>query len=124
MKFVVALAVDLDVIVLLVNTFFAAIDTGYRIFEQLFPLLLEHLLMTLDEDLFSRQLTKPNLSSNLLYTEVHEHQDNVNLLDEYPEVEVTDKIEYAPLPSRRSLFKRKKMDLITNLKNLVACVSM
>ena len=80
--------------------------------------------MTLDEDLFSRQLTKPNLSSNLLYTEVHEHQDNVNLLDEYPEVEVTDKIEYAPLPSRRSLFKRKKMDLITNLKNLVACVSM
>ena len=61
----------------------------------------------------------PNLPPNLLYTENHEHQDNVNLLDQYPEVEVTDKTEYAPLPSRRSLFKRKKMDLIANLKNLV-----
>ena len=59
------------------------------------------------------------MSPNLLYTENHEHQDNVNLLDQYPEVEVTDKTEYAPLPSRRSLFKRKKMDLIANLKNLV-----
>ena len=39
--------------------------------------------------------------------------------DESPEVEVTDKTEYAPLPSRRSLFKHKKMDLIANLKNLV-----
>ena len=75
--------------------------------------------MTLDETLFNSQLTKPNLSPNLLYTENHEHQDNVNLLDQYPEVEVTDKTEYAPLPSRRSLFKRKKMDLIANLKNLV-----
>ena len=41
------------------------------------------------------------------------------MLDEYPEVEVTDKTEYALLPSRRSLFKRKKMDLIANPKNLV-----
>ena len=41
------------------------------------------------------------------------------MLDEYPEVEVTGKTEYAPLPSRRSLFKCKKMDLIANLKNLV-----
>ena len=39
--------------------------------------------------------------------------------DESPEVEVTDKTEYAPLPSRRSLFKHKKMDLIANLKHLV-----
>ena len=59
------------------------------------------------------------MSPNLLYTETHEHQGNVNLLDQYPEVEVTDKTEYAPLPSRCSLFKRKKMDLIANLKNLV-----
>ena len=99
--------------------FFAVIDAGYRTFEQLSPLLLEHPLMTLDETLFNSQLTKPNLSPNLLYTENHEHQGNVNLLDQYPEVEVTDKTEYAPLPSRRSLFKRKKMDLIANLKNLV-----
>ena len=41
------------------------------------------------------------------------------MLDEYAEVEVTGKTEYAPLPSRRSLFKCKKMDLIANLKNLV-----
>ena len=39
--------------------------------------------MTLDEKLFNSQLTKPNLSPNLLYTETHEHQDNVNFLDEY-----------------------------------------
>ena len=73
----------------------------------------------MDETLFNSQLTKPNLSPNLLYTENHEHQDNVNLLDDYPEVEVTDKTGYASLPSRRSPFKRKKMDLIANLKNLV-----
>ena len=73
--------------------FFAVIDAGYRTFEQLSPLLLEHPLMTLDETLFNSQLTKPNLSPNLLYTENHEHQDNVNLLDQYPEVEVTDKTE-------------------------------
>ena len=41
------------------------------------------------------------------------------MLDECPEVEVRDKTEYAPLRSRRSLFKRKKMDLIANLKNLI-----
>ena len=41
------------------------------------------------------------------------------MLDGYPEVEVADKTEYAPLPSRRTLFKRKKMDLIANLQNLV-----
>ena len=75
--------------------------------------------MTLDETLFSSQLTKPNLSPNLLYTENHEHQGNVNLLGQYPEVEVTDKTEYAPLPSRCSLFKHKKIDLIANPKNLV-----
>ena len=40
------------------------------------------------------------------------------MLDEYPDVEVTEKTEYTPLPSRLSLFKRKKMDLIANLKNL------
>ena len=51
--------------------------------------------MTLDENLFNSQLTKPNLSPNLLYTEIDKHQDNVNLLDEYPEVEVTDKTEYT-----------------------------
>ena len=67
--------------------------------------------MTLDETLFNSQLAKPNLSPNLLYTK--------NLLDEYPEVEVSDKTEYARLPSRCSLFKRKKMDLIANLKSLV-----
>ena len=99
--------------------FFAVIDARYRTFEQLSPLLLGHPLMTLDETLFNSQLTKPNLSPNLLCTENHEHQDNVNLSDESPEVEVTDKTEYAPLPSRRSLFKHKKMDLIANLKNLV-----
>ena len=38
--------------------------------------------MTLDETLLNSQLTKPNLSPNLLYNENHEHQDNVNLLDE------------------------------------------
>ena len=59
------------------------------------------------------------MSSNLLYTEIQEHQNNVNLLDEYREVEVMNKTEYAPLPSRRSLFKRKEMDLIANPKNLV-----
>ena len=75
--------------------------------------------MTLDETLFNSQLAKPNLSHNLLYIENHEHQVNVNLLDEYPEVEMTYKTEYAPLPSRRSLFKRKEMDLIANPKNLV-----
>ena len=99
--------------------FFAVIDAGYRTFEQLSPLLLEHPLMTLDETLFNAQLSKPNLPPSLLYTENHEPQDNVSLLDQYPEVEVTDKTEYEPLPSRRSLFKRKKMDLIANLKNLV-----
>ena len=98
--------------------FFAVTDAGYRTFEQLSPLLLEHPQITLDENLFNSQLIKPNLSPNLLYTEIREHQGNVNLLDEYPEVEVTDKTKYAPLPSRRSLFKRKKMDLIANLKNL------
>ena len=41
------------------------------------------------------------------------------MLDEYPEVEVADKTEYAPLPSRRTVFKHKKMDLIANLQNLV-----
>ena len=79
--------------------------------------------MTLDETLFNSQLTKPNLSSNLLYIENHDHQYNVNLLDEYPEAEVTDKTEYAPSPSRRSLFKRKKMDLVANLKNLLKSVA-
>ena len=74
--------------------FFSVVDAGYRTFEQLFPLLLEHPLMTLDENLFNSHLTKPNLSPNLLYTEIHEHQNNVNLLDGYPEVEVTDKAEY------------------------------
>ena len=68
--------------------------------------------MTLDENLSNSQLTKPKLSPNLLYTEIHEHQVNVNLSDEYSEVEVTDKTEYAPLPSRSLLFKREKMDLI------------
>ena len=52
--------------------------------------------MTLDENFFNLQLTKPNLPPNLLYTELHEHQVNANLLDEYSEVEVTDKAEYAP----------------------------
>ena len=33
--------------------FFAVIDAGYRTFEQLSPLLLEHPLMTLDETLFN-----------------------------------------------------------------------
>ena len=80
--------------------FFAVIDAGYKTFEQLSPLLLEHPLMTLDENLFNSQLTKPNFSSNLLYTEIHEHQNNVNLLGEYSEVEMTNKTEYAPLPSR------------------------
>ena len=79
--------------------------------------------MTLDETLFNSQLTKPNLSPNPFYTENHEHQDNLNLLDKYPEVEVTVKTEHAPLPSRCSLFKRKKMDLIANLKNLVESVT-
>ena len=73
--------------------------------------------MTLDENLFNSQLTKPNLSPNFLCIEIHGHQHNVNLLDEYPEVEVTDKTEYAPLLSRRSLFKRENIDLIANLKN-------
>ena len=99
--------------------FFAVVDAGYIAFQQLSPLLLEHPLMTLEKNLFNSQLTKSNLSSNLLYTEIDEHQGNVNSLDEYSKVEVTDKTEYAPLPSRRSLFKRKKMDLIANLKNLV-----
>ena len=98
--------------------FFAVINAGYRTFEQLPPLLLGHPIMTLDENLFNLQLTKPNLSPNLLYTENHEHQDNVNLLEEYPEVEVMDKTEYAPLPSRRSLFKRKKLILKTWLKSV------
>ena len=75
--------------------------------------------MTLNKNLFNSQLRKSNLSPNLHYTEKYEHQNNFNLLDEYPEVEVTSKTEYAPLPSRWSLFKRKKMDLIVNPKNLV-----
>ena len=75
--------------------------------------------MTLDENLFNSQLTGPNLSPNRLYTKIHEHQVNINLLDEYFEAEVRDKTEHAPLPSRRLLFKHEKMDLITNLKNLV-----
>ena len=75
--------------------------------------------MTLDENLFNLQLTGPNLSPDLLYTEIHEHQVNINLLDEYFEVEVRDKTERAPLLPRRLLFKNEKMDLITNLKNLV-----
>ena len=95
--------------------FFAVIDAGYRTFEQLSVLLLEHPLMTLDETLFNSQLTKPNLSPNLLYTENQGHQDNVNLLDKYTEVEVMDKTKYAPSRSSRSLFKRKKMDLIASL---------
>ena len=75
--------------------------------------------MTLDETLSNSQLTKSNLSPNLLCPENHEHQDKVDLLDEYSEVEVMDKTEYAPLPSSHSLFKRKNMDLIANIKNLV-----
>ena len=101
---------------------FAVIDAGYRIFQQLSPLLLEHPLMTLDENLSSSQLNKPNLSPNLLYTEIHEYQDNVNSLDENSEVKVTDKTEYVSLFSRRSLFKHEKMVLIVNLKNLVESV--
>ena len=58
------------------------------------------------------------MSPNLLYTEIHELQDNVNLLNEYPKAELTDKTEYTPL-EQRSLFKREKMDLIANLKNLI-----
>ena len=77
--------------------FFVVTDAGYGTFEQLSPLLLEHPLVTLDENLFNSKLTKPDLSPNLLYNEIHELQVNVNLLDEFPEVEVTDKTEYAPL---------------------------
>ena len=44
---------------------FFVTDAGYRTFEELSPLLLEHTLMTLDENLFNSQLTKPNLSPNL-----------------------------------------------------------
>ena len=46
--------------------FFVVTDAGYRKFEKLSRLLLEHPLIKLDENLSNSQLTKLNLSPNLL----------------------------------------------------------
>ena len=106
------------------SIFFLVIENGYRSFTDVSQMYRNHPFIILDEELFQGMNDSLNIRGfTQLAREgikgIKEHVSSDEWQQEDPEnisLEVTSS--YAPLPSRGSSFKLKKMNLLSNIKIL------